>query len=101
MGRPPLKTRVAGRAWGGHCTNYVVRQGTNLTMEETNMKDWSNGAVDDIEHVVNNHPRTTWVVSPPDEFHPFMGQCLNLGLAKICAPKAAEIHLMLLELRKL
>jgi len=86
---------------GGHSVNSTAGQGEDLNMEEDEKNEHLNGAGDDIENVVNNHPRTTCVVSPPDEFHPFFGQNLNLGLAEIAAPKSPEIRQMLLELRKL
>ena len=69
-------------------------------MEGHNENARLNDAENDMKSVVNDHPPSTCVVSPPDEFHPFFGQSLNLGLAEAFAPTNPEIRRMLLALRK-
>jgi DNA-binding transcriptional regulator YiaG len=63
-------------------------------------KDQLTDAKGNFESVVNHHPKNTVVISPPDEFHPFIGQTGNYLLAKVFTPKGQEIRQMLLELRK-
>ena len=75
-------------------------QSVNSTMERIAKKDQLSDQDDDYESVVNHHPKTTKVVSLPDEFHPFFGQTGNLLFAKCLAPTDREIRRMLLALRR-
>jgi transcriptional regulator with XRE-family HTH domain len=63
-------------------------------------KDLLSDQEDDFESVVNHHPKTTKVVSLPDEFHPFFGQTGNLLFAEAFAPTDREVRRMLLALRR-
>jgi hypothetical protein len=63
-------------------------------------KDQLSDQEDDFESVVNHHPKTTKVVSLPDEFHPFFGQTGNLLFAEAFAPTDREIRRMLIALRR-